>query len=103
MKPLNSTQPTGNARLERLGCWLAVAGPGSSRLARAGDDAAAPEQQRAILMQRFVVSATRIGHNPWRYASAGVFEVLSRASEHDTNWWLDALRRGLWLGNRGVR
>lgn len=52
------------------------------------------------MMQRYVVSATRIEKNPWRYAAVPGFEVLSRASEHDTNWLLDALRRGLWLENK---
>jgi len=49
------------------------------------------------MMRRFVVSATRIEKNPWRYASVPGFEVLSRASVKETNWELDALRRGLWL------
>ena len=100
MNPLNSTQPAGIARLKKLFPCLAVVAVGSTALARAGDDATPAEQQRAILMQRFVVSATRIERNPWRHASVGVFEVLSRASEHDTKWWLDALRRGQWLENR---
>jgi hypothetical protein len=52
-----------------------------------------------IMMQRFVVSATRIEKNPWRYASVPGFEVLSRASDNDTNWWLDALQRGQWFEN----
>jgi hypothetical protein len=54
---------------------------------------------RMIMMQRFVVSATRIERNPWRYASVPGFEVLSRASDHDTHWWLDALQRGQWFEN----
>jgi len=65
-----------------------------------GEDAAAAARDRVITMQRFVVSATRIEKNPWRYASLPGFEVLSRASEHDTNWLLDALRRGLWIENK---
>jgi hypothetical protein len=73
---------------------------GSAVRAGADDDAPAPELQRAIMMQRFVVSATRIERNPWRYASIDGFEVLTRASEHDTNWWMDALRRGLWLEDK---
>jgi hypothetical protein len=51
------------------------------------------------MMQRYVVSATRIEKNPWRYATLPGFEVLSRASDEKTKWWLDALRRGLWVEN----
>jgi hypothetical protein len=61
------------------------------------DDGATASQEAAVVMRRFVVSATRIDKNPWRYASVPGFEVLTRASEHDTQWRLDALRRGLWL------
>lgn len=70
-----------------------------SSLARADDaaDAAAAGKENAFKMQRFMVSTTRIAGNPWRYASFDGFEVLSRASTRDTNWWIDALRRGLWL------
>jgi hypothetical protein len=64
------------------------------------DGAASAESDRATQMQRYVVSATRVEKNPWRYASVPGFEVLSRASEHDTDWMLDALRRGMWLENR---
>jgi len=69
---------------------------------RAADDTQGPEQQNAIMMQRFVVSATRLERNPWRYASIDGFEVLSRASEHATNWWMNALRRGLWVENEVI-
>jgi hypothetical protein len=64
-----------------------------------GDDAAAAAQERAIRMERYVVSATRIEKNPWRYASVPGFEILSRASEDDTNWLLNALQCGFWLEN----
>ncbi len=100
MNPQNRKPPAEYARFSRLIPRLTVVAMGFAALARAQGDATAPEQQRAILMQRFVVSATRIERNPWRYASSGIFEVLSRASEHDTNWWLDALRRGLWVENQ---
>jgi hypothetical protein len=63
------------------------------------EDPAAAAQDGATMMQRYVVSATRIEKNPWRYASLPGFEVLSRASDEKTNWWLDALRRGLWIEN----
>jgi hypothetical protein len=100
MNPQNSTQAAGFDRFRWLTHCLAVVVVGSAAFAGTGDDALPPEQQQAILMQRFVVSATRIERNPWRYASVGIFEVLSRASEHDTDWWLNALRRGMWLENR---
>jgi hypothetical protein len=67
---------------------------------RAADDPQDPERQNAIMMQRFVVSSTRIDRNPWRYASIEGFEVLTRASAHDTKWWMDALRRGMWVENK---
>jgi hypothetical protein len=50
-------------------------------------------------MERYIVSATRIEKNPWRYASVPGFEILSRVSEYDTNWWLDVHQRGLWIEN----
>ncbi len=62
-------------------------------------DADASAHNRAVMMQRFIVSATRIEKNPWRYASIAGFEVLSRASDKGTDWVLDALQRGLWLQN----
>jgi len=46
------------------------------------------------MMQRSIVSATRIEKSPWRYASLPGFEVLSRAPDRETNWELDALKRG---------
>jgi hypothetical protein len=73
--------------------------------ARAGDGTAPAqpaETDRVVIMQRFVVSDTRIEKNPWRYASVPGLEVLTRASEHDTDWLLDALRRGLWVENRVI-
>ncbi|HZZ17739.1 MAG TPA: hypothetical protein VFE25_00120, partial [Opitutaceae bacterium] len=69
----------------------------SGSLSTRADEPQDPEQQKALLMQRFVVSATRIERNPWRYAATEGFEVLTRASEHDTKWWMDALRRGMWV------
>jgi len=63
------------------------------------DEIAAAARDTAIRMQRFIVSATRIEKNPWRYASFPGFEVLTRASEEKTRWWLDSLQRGMWLQN----
>jgi hypothetical protein len=62
-------------------------------------NAAEAEQERAVMMRRFIVSATRIDKNPWRYASLPGYEVLTRASDAATKWWLDGLRRGLALEN----
>jgi hypothetical protein len=45
----------------------------------------------------YVVSAMRVQKSLWRYAALPGFEVLTRASEDDTYWLLDALRRGQWL------
>jgi hypothetical protein len=67
--------------------------------ANQGDDAATAAQEQAVRMERYIVSATRIDKNPWRYASIPGFEILSRASEYDTNWWLDVHQRGLWIEN----
>jgi hypothetical protein len=64
-----------------------------------GADAAAAEYGRVVMMQRYIVSATRIDKNPWRYASLPGFEILSRASDDATAWWIDATRRGLWFEN----
>jgi len=62
-------------------------------------DAAAEEYGRVVMMQRYIVSATRIDKNPWRYASLPGFEILSRASDDATAWWIDATRRGWWFQN----
>ena len=51
------------------------------------------------MMRRFVVSATRIGKNPWRYVSLPGFEVLTRAPDEETNWELAALQRGQMFQN----
>lgn len=99
MNPRIRTQHAGSGRLRLC---LALIALGGAAFTCAADDAPPPEQERAILMQRFVVTATRIDRNPWRYASVGAFEVLSRASEHDTTWWMNALRRGLWLENKVI-
>jgi len=45
----------------------------------------------------FVVRAMRIDKTPWSYATVPGFDILSRASPADTEWMLDALRRGQWL------
>jgi len=80
-----------------LGASTAV-GP-SARADQGADAAAAAAHDNAIKMRRFIVSATRIDKNPWRYASLPGFEVLSRAPAKETSWMLDSLRRGLWLQN----
>jgi hypothetical protein len=81
------------ARIGGLALAAAVPAPG------ANDDAgaAAAARDRAVTMERFVVSASRIERNPWRYAAVPGFELLSRASDDETAWELDALRRGLWI------
>jgi len=71
-----------------------------ARAERDEDATAAVAGARVVLMQRYVVSATRIEKNPWRYGSVPGFEVLTRASEYDTNWRIDALRRGMWIEGR---
>lgn len=50
-----------------------------------------------IVLPSYVVSAMRVQKSGWRYAALPGFEVLTRASEDETNWLLDALRRGQWL------
>lgn len=66
---------------------------------QASDPASAAAQERAVKMQRFIVSAARVDKNPWRYASLPGFEILTRASPEKTASMLDSLRRGLWLQN----
>jgi hypothetical protein len=83
-----------------LGCGLPLVIQPAVRADQGVDADAAAEFGRVIMMQRYIVLATRIEKNPWRYASLPGFEVLSRASDEATNWWLDALRRGLWLENQ---
>ena len=53
-------------------------------------DIAKVESSPAVVMQRFMVSATRIEKNPWRYGSIPGFEVLSRASDEKMYWMLAA-------------
>jgi hypothetical protein len=82
-----------------LGCGLPLVIPSLAHADQRADADAAAEFGRAIRMQRFLVLTTRIEKDPWRYASLPGFELLSRASRNETNWWLDALRRGQWLEN----
>ena len=81
-----------------LGCAAATTIPAADHAER-GTDAAPAASDRVITMQRFVVSATRIEKNPWRYAALPGFEVLSRASDEATNWLLDAFQRGQLIEN----
>ena len=80
--------------------WGASTAVGPAARAEQGADAAAAlVNDIPVVLPPYVVSATRIERNPWRYASLPGFEVLSRASAADTSWWLDALQRGRWLEN----
>src|SRR5476649_1500829 len=104
LRPLPGARalPMNRGLAARLGILAiaVVAALGSVRGQVSADDASETERQSAIRMQRFVVAATRIQRNPWRYTSADGIEVLTRASEHDTDWWIDALRRGRWLEDK---
>jgi hypothetical protein len=70
--------------------WGASAAVQSAVRAEGEADIANAESDPAVVMQRYIVSATRIGKNPWRYGSFPGFEVLSRASEEDTYWLLSS-------------
>jgi hypothetical protein len=89
-------------RVRRLvlafGLGVAVAGSGA-RADPAADAAAAAASNRALRMQRFIVASTRVEKSPWQYASVPGFEILSRASDDETNWWIVALQRGVFLEN----
>ena len=79
---------------------LATSGAAGTARAEEGVDAvAAAARQNAVRMERFIVSATRVERNPWRYVALPGFEVLTRASDSKTIWWLNSLQRGLWLQN----
>ena len=80
-------------------CWVAAMAVPSAAGADPGTSASVAADARVIMMERFIVTATRIEKNPWRYASLPGFEVLSRASDEETNWSLDALWRGWWFEN----
>lgn len=83
-----------------LALGMSVLFPGLAAFASdPANDPATARSERAILMERFIVAATRINANPWRYASVPGFEILSRASDHDTDWWLKAQQSGLLLEN----
>ena len=82
-----------------LGIAMGIGGPFAVG-ADPGGDVAAVEHERAVLMERYIVSAARIGKSPWQYASIPGFEVLSRAPENVTNLWLKALQSGLLIENR---
>jgi hypothetical protein len=90
--------PALRAALAALALASALALPRAAR-AEPESEAAAAARERAVRMQRFIVSATRVDKNPWRYASLEGFEILSRAPDNETSWMLDSLRRGLWLQN----
>jgi hypothetical protein len=69
----------------------------SARADQAAEAAAARE--KALTMERYIVSATRTDKSAWRYGSAPGFEVLSRAGDRETNEMLVSLEHGLWLQN----
>lgn len=99
-------RPNGAAGLHALRAAAALAlclgAPGAVQPGARADqaaDAAAAEAGRATMMRRYIVSATRVDKNPWRYASVPGFEVLSRTSDEKTSWELDSVRRGLFLEN----
>ena len=81
-----------------LGCWASLF-LRAAAFADDADDSSAASHEKAVVMRRFIVSATRIEKSPWRYASLPGIEVLSRAPEEETNWELDALKRGLMFQN----
>jgi len=63
--------------------WCGVAGLAQDKVA----------QDRAIMLQQFIVTATPIPKHPWRYASLAGVEILSRAADWKTEWWVDGLQR----------
>jgi hypothetical protein len=102
MNPNDRDVRPASARARAALLALALAAPLAVAVPAAGSpesDAAAAARERVVRMQRFIVSATRIDKNPWRYASLEGFEILSRAPDKQTAWMLDSLRRGLWLQN----
>jgi len=104
-RALTQSPSSGTERAIGLAGILALAFlalPAARPAARADPSSAAVAEAaraRAVRMQRFIVSATRVDKNPWRYATLPGFEILSRAPDKQTFWMLDALRRGLWLQN----
>ncbi len=95
----------GASRAPKVAVLLALccgAATAAQSIARADQEAEAAEAQsnHATLMKRYIVSATRIDKNPWRYASVPGFEVLTRASDEKTSWELNSMRRGLYLENK---
>jgi len=82
-----------------LGSGLLLAIPPAACADQGAEADASAEFGRVVMMQRYIVSATRIDKNPWRYASFPGFEILSRADDDATAWWIDANRRGWWFEN----
>jgi hypothetical protein len=82
-----------------LGLLVLCGAPAVARADGGADAAAAAARENAVRMERFIVSATRVERNPWRYVALPGFEVLTRASDEKTTWWLDSLQRGVWLQN----
>ena len=86
-----------------LVAWALSAQMGSSFFsADPSDETSLAEagNERIVRMQRFMVSATRIDKNPWRYGTVKGFEILTRADDRDSTWWLEALQRGEALENQ---
>lgn len=48
----------------------------------------------AVVLQRFIVTATPISKRPWQYASIPGVEILSRAANSKAVWWTGGLQRG---------
>lgn len=53
-----------------------------------------PTDGGVVVLQRFVVEATRIGGPPWKYASIPGFEILSHCKDSDTKRYIRALILG---------
>jgi hypothetical protein len=80
-----------------LGCAAFATGSSRARAEDENEDAPKPVNDVPVVLPPFVVQALRIDKTPWRYATVPGFEILTRASDDDTIWIVDGLRRGQWL------
>ncbi|HUJ44840.1 MAG TPA: hypothetical protein VLW52_14670 [Opitutaceae bacterium] len=104
---VNGLKRWSRGRFTGVSCaLLALVGSASTAeppTATEGPEATADKEAflgRTVVLPPYVVSATRIDQHPWRYGCLAGFEVLTRASDGDTDVLLDGLRCHLWMQDK---
>ena len=72
-----------------------AAEPDAAPVSDAKAAAGSPRDRDVVVLERFVVEASRIDEHPWRYASVPGFEILSRCDDTKTEWYIQGLMLGI--------